>query len=508
MTTIRSALPALARHATVAGAALALALPLAAQQAPAPAARDARFEEVRALIERTIREDGLASVAVSVAHRGEFIWEEGFGWADRERQVRATPHTPYSTASISKPITATAIMILAERGTLDIGRPANEYLAPAGRMRAYEGRAEDATVRRLLAHTAGLPLHYQFFYENGGYAVPPSDESIHRFAIIVHPPGARHVYSNIGYGVLDRIVERVSGQSYADFLQREIFTPLGMHRSSVGIRPGLEEFAAARYGMRQERLPFYDFDHPGASAVYASAHDLVRFGLFHMGTPLPDQHAIVTPETRAAMQRRETPAGSPRGYGLGWIITDDYRGYHQIAHSGGMPGVSTQLQLYPDEQLVIAVVTNGSGGRATRIADAIGAAVLPAFRPAQPPQQTEPPPFRPPAPLVGTWTGHIGTYTGETPLRVVIRADGDVHVRVGEGLTTLLNNTRFDDGVLRGEFLGTIPSPDAERHPHTVLLELALARNTLRGSASAMSQTDPIHFALSSHVTLTREPNE
>lgn len=504
MTTRRSTALEPAPYATIALAALALASPLGAQEASSGAG-DPRFQEARTLIERTIRDEGVASVAVSVSHRGQFIWEEGFGWADRERRLPATPHTPYSTASISKPVTATAIMLLAQRGDLDIDRPANQYLAPSGRMRAYEGRAEDATVRRVLSHTAGLPLHYQFFYENGGYARPSSDESIHRFAVIVHPPGVRHVYSNIGYGVLDRIVEVVSGRSYSDFLQREVFAPLGMHRSSVGIRPGLEAYAAARYGAHQERLPYYEFDHPGGSAVYASAHDLVRFGLFHMGTPLPDQRAILEPEVRAAMQRLQTPPDAPRGYGLGWIVTEDYRGYRQIAHSGGMPGVSTQLQLYPDEELVIAVVTNGSGGRASAIADAIGASLLPDFRPVQPPQPVEPPPFLPPAALVGTWVGQVGTYVGETPLRLEVRPDGNVHLRLGDGLETLVNRPRLENGLFRGEFLGTIPTPDSRRHPHTVQLELALAPGTLRGSATALSTTDPIHFALSSHVALTRE---
>jgi CubicO group peptidase (beta-lactamase class C family) len=500
------ALRALAPYALMVAGVLALCSPLMAQQhAAGAAARDPRFEPVRALIERTIREDGVASVAVSVAQRGQFIWEEGFGWADRERRIAATAHTPYSTASISKPVTATAIMILAERGSLDIERPANAYLAPGGLMRVYEGRAEDATVRRVLSHTAGLPLHYQFFYEDGGYAPPAADVSIHRYAAIVHPPGARYVYSNIGYGVLDRIIERVSGRSYGDFLLREVFVPLGMHRSSVGIRRGLEPYTAARYGTRQERLPFYEFDHPGGSAVYASAHDLVRFGLFHMGTPLADQRAILRPETRTAMQRIETPPGSPRGYGLGWIVTEDYGGYRQVAHSGGMPGVSTQLQLYPDAQLAIAVVTNSSGGRAARIADAIAAALLPDFRRPEPQQPQEPPPLQPPAALIGTWVGRVGTYAGETPLRLHVRADGAVHVRLGDGLETLVNRSRLENGIFRGEFLGTMPTPDAQRHPHTMQLELALARDTLRGSVSAVSTTDPIHFALSAHVALVRE---
>ncbi len=474
--------------------------------ATASQASDPRFDEARTVIDEVIREDGIASVAVSVYKDGDFLWEEGFGWADRERRIRATAHTPYSLASISKPITATAIMMLAERGELDIDRPAIEYLSSTGQLRAFQGRVEDATVRRVLSHTAGLPLHYQFFYENGGYDAPPSDVSIHRYGVVVHVPGERYSYSNIGYGILDRMVEVVSGQAFGDFVQREIFSPLGMHRSSLDIRPGLEEHSAARYGNQQQRVPFYSFDHPGASAFYASAHDLVRFGLVHLGTPLEDQRQILSDESRAAMQRLETPPDSPRGYGLGWIVTDDHGGYRQVAHSGGMPGVSTQLQLYPDEGLVLAVVTNGSPGRAGRVADAIAAGVLPDFElpESEEPSTEDPEEFSPPAELVGSWEGAVETYEGSVPFELQVREDGTVIVRLDDQLRTLLNDAEFEEDVLRGEFAGTIPTPDARRQPHTVLLEATLSGDNLRGSVTARSTTDPIHFALSSYIGLTR----
>lgn len=473
----------------------------------APVLQEPRFDEARTIIDQVLREDGIASVAVSVARGGEFLWEEGFGWADLERRIPATPHTPYSLASISKPITATAIMMLAERGELELQRPANEYLSPTGQIRVFEGRPEEVTVRRLLSHTAGLPLHYQFFYEGGGYDPPPSDLSIQRYGVAVHQPGARYVYSNIGYGVLDRMVETVSGRSFGDFLQAEVFGPLGMHRSSLHVRPGLEDYAAARYGTRQERLPFYHFDHPGASAVYASAHDLVRFGLFHLGVLLADQREILSRESREAMQRMETPPGSPRGYGLGWILAEDHGGYRMIAHSGGMPGVSTQLQLFPEEEVVIAVVTNGTPGRAGRIANTIAAAVLPGFELEEPTQEParEAEEFEPPTNLVGRWKGTLETYEQTALVELWVQEGGDVHVQLGDQLRTLMNNARFDDGIFRGEFTGTIPSPDMERHPHTVLLEVTLDGSSLRGAATARSTTDPIHFALSSRIHLSRE---
>lgn len=140
---------------------------------------------------------------------------------------------------------------------------------------------------------------------------------------------------------------------YADFMQTRVFVPLGLTHTSVGIEPGLEAYAAQRYDQKQRPLPFYDFDHRGASAVYASAHDLVRFGMFHLKDRLPDVRRVIRDSTIDHMQRAVPPAS----YGLGWIIADR-DGLRIKYHTGGMPGVQTVLILYPDEDIAIVALTN------------------------------------------------------------------------------------------------------------------------------------------------------
>ena len=125
-------------------------------------------------------------------------------------------------------------------------------------------------------------------------------------------PGERYQYSNLGYGILDHVITRVSGRSYADFMREEVFQPLGLTHTSVNIGPGLEKHQAIRYGTDGLPIPFYDFDHPGGSAVYASAHDLVRFGMFHLKAHLPDQKAILKDQTIDEMQKATAEYGPPR----------------------------------------------------------------------------------------------------------------------------------------------------------------------------------------------------
>jgi CubicO group peptidase (beta-lactamase class C family) len=260
------------------------------------------YDGVREFIRQQLSERRLPSVAVAVAREGKIIWEEAFGFADVENRIPATPHTMYSLASISKPITATGLMILKERGRIALDRPINEYLGEA-KIAVRVGNPVDATVRRVANHTSGLPLHYQFFYEDESYRAPSRDETIRRYGNCVTAPGERYQYSNLGYGILDYIIARVSGRSYAEFMRTEVFQPLGLTHTSVNIGPGLEKHQAIRYGLDGTPIPFYDFDHPGGSAVYASAHDLVRFGMFHLKAHLPDQKAILKDKTITEMQK-------------------------------------------------------------------------------------------------------------------------------------------------------------------------------------------------------------
>src|SRR5439155_14996538 len=164
------------------------------------------------------------------------------------------------------------LMILVQRGKLDLARPLNDYLGNA-KLRARVGDAAQATVRRVANHTSGLPLHYQFFYADEPYRRPTMDETILRYGNLVTIPGEKSQYSNLGFGILDYAMSRAAGQPYEDFMREEVFLKLGLTRTSVGIGPGLEKLAATRYGGDGLPIPFYDFDHRGASAIFASAHD-------------------------------------------------------------------------------------------------------------------------------------------------------------------------------------------------------------------------------------------
>ncbi|MBL8267970.1 serine hydrolase domain-containing protein [Steroidobacter sp.] len=463
----------------------AAAVLLLAMAVPALAAD--RFEEIRSYIKDQMVAESVPSISVAVAKDGKIIWEESFGWADREKRVAATPHTMYSLASISKPITTTGLMTLVQAGKVDLDKPINDYLGNV-KLRARVGDAKDATVRRVANHTSGLPLYVQFFYADEPYSRPSMDETILRYGNLVNAPGEAFVYSNLGFGVLDYVISRVSGMSYPDFMRREVFLPLGMTRTSVDIGPGMEEFTATRYGVDGLPIPFYDFDHPGASAVYSSAHDLVRFGMFHMKAHLKDQKPILSDASIDEMHQRT--AGVPSyGYGVGFFVNTK-NNYDMVGHSGGMGGVHTQLQMYPSDKLVVVVLANSATRLPTQAADRIANKML-AKWPVTPESKRQPPePFKVTDSLLGTWKGTLANYVKDVPVELTFLASGDVRAKFGDQMSTLVNEPSFKDGVFSGQVLGKIGTPDTERYPYTIGLTMRLRGDVLNGDADAFGLRD------------------
>lgn len=455
------------------------------------------FSQAREHIRRGMVERDIPSFTIAVSQGNTVLWEEGFGWADRERRIAATPHTLYSLASISKPMTATALMVLKRRGLLDLDDPINDYLG-GSKLHAWIGNVEEATVRRVANHTSGLPLHYQFFYQDEQYLPPPMGETIRRYGNLVTAPGERFLYSNLGYGLLSEVIARLSGKSYADFLREEVFLPLGMLRASVNVGSGLEPYQAQRYGSDGGRYPLYDCDHPGASAVYCSAHDLIRFCMFHLKQLLPDQKAILSEETLDEMQAPTARQSPFERYGVGWRIYDGVPDLPMFGHSGGMDGVNNLLKMVPSAQIAVAILTNTNGNRdlEEQVVEDILAVLLPSYAEKRAGEREQRTPeqihgsktdCRLDVHLLGRWHGQVHTYEGDIPLTLWFKETGDVHAQLGTQLKTLVNKTQYEEQSFEGVMMGDIGTPDASRYPHHLYLDLKHREEGFTGAVIAIT---------------------
>jgi CubicO group peptidase (beta-lactamase class C family) len=444
--------------------------------------------EVGAWIEQALLAERVASLAVAVVQGGETLWEAGFGWADREARRPATPHTVYAVASISKPMTATAIMALVERGDIDLDAPINDYLGDVP-LRAWVGDACEATVRRVLSHSAGLPPHCQFFYADEPRACPPMPETIRRYGQIVTRPGVRYCYSNLGYGLLDYLITRQSDGAYADLMREEIFWPLGLTHTTLEIDDALTPYKAAAYTPSGYRLPPFGFSHTGGSAIFASAHDLARFGMAHLGLELSGAAPILSEESRAAMGKPMIPIDERAHYALGWSVIPDDQGYRILGHDGYMSGASARLRLVPEKEVVVAVVTNGQGSLYKEATNRVLAAVLPDYTLRASEQEEVDSNWIPVPELAGAWAGEVYTYQGQMPLWVDFQPDGDVHAQLGDQWKTLLSEPSYtrEEGF-SAQMMGRLDTPDARGHHQLQVRLWFQGEETLQGMCIASSR--------------------
>ena len=469
-------------------------------QPQAQRAKTDRFGGVRKRIRQRMKRDGIPSIVVGVAHKGKIVWEEGFGFADEGKKIRATPHTIYRISSIGKVLTATAIMVLVEKGMLNLDRPVNDYLGKA-KLTARVGNAKNATIRRLCNHTSGLPRHDQYFFPGEKYQRQPADRMetiIQRYGNIVWLPGERPQYSNLALGILGHVVARRSGVAFPEFMQREVFGPLKMTRSSVGLSKKRRPLTAVPY-LAGKRIPLPANTMAGAGDMWCSAHDLLRFGLFHLKSRLPGTKAILTHKSIDAMQ--VTASRVPGSdFGIGWGTDDNYRGtgFPAVGHHGGNAGWVSFLLLLPKEDLSVVVMANTNGAFTDPIADDVISVLVPEYgrrrtavlekRKKNRKKPKPRPPFKPPAKLVGEWRGHVQTFEGRIPVTMTFDASGKARAKVGDQPRTELIRPSLRGKCFTADLKADIKTADTRRLRSGILeLDLVLRGRTINGAIYANS---------------------
>ncbi len=390
-----------------------------------------------------------------------------------------TTQTAFALASVTKPMTTTALMLLARRGLVDLDKPINDYLG------GEKLRPGEPTVRQVADHSSGLHTYFRFYYADEPFRRAPFGEVVERYGLTFTAPGERYHYSNLGYGLLDYVISRVSGKPYAQFMAEEVFAPLAMADSFIG--PPGDRPHAASFGPDGVPYPQYDFDHPGGSAAYASIGDLLRFGQFHLSL---GPNYLSEAELRS-MQRASSHIDETRGYGLGWGVNIDRLGMLLVQHTGSMGGVSSILRLVPELDLVIAGVANGETQHIWRAADDALATIVPAFRErliderAQGPQATTVEPL--PAELMGTWRGAIRTNEGDRLFELNIDSPQCASARLN-GMNHPVEELQMREGRLLGVFDGDIATADAARRPYRIHFDLAVEPGKLRGAALTLNK--------------------
>ncbi len=458
----------------------------------------------------------LPSVAIGVLGDGEVLWQEALGWADREARRPATVETPYGLASLGKSITATAVLVLAERGALELDAPVNAVFGAAGPegLHSPGGHADGVTVRRLLDMTAAIPHGYYSYLRPEDAARLTPERLVRDRGLVALPPGEAHVYSNFAYAVLERLIELRSGLSFADFLRQEVFGPLGMEQAFVAGATA-PAGAAARYGEDGEPLA-PRFGRPASSlGLEASLEDLLRYGRFHLDGPADGQRPILSRKAVERMHRERASLPARRAEALtalGWGSIELRGGQPWLLTNGRSGGVQSTLTLLPSERLAVVVLINQSGNEADGLAFRVLDLLSPGFLDRVGEKQVEWEglahlPYQPSQELVGAWSGAIEAPSGSVELDLLFQPDGDIHVALGGGSPTLLAGTSWDEGLLTGGFLGELPLEEEAGHPHRIELALYPRNGRIEGYATAYFKNPRGSFALPAYLSLARKPD-
>jgi CubicO group peptidase (beta-lactamase class C family) len=387
-----------------------------------------------AWVARTVADREQPGVSIGIVHDQDLIWSKGYGFADLAKKTPATPATAYRIASISKLFTATAILQLRDSGRLQLDDPVAKWLpefAPAH----VDAGSPVITIRHLLTHTSGLPREVDGTYWNDMQF--PSREDMERTLNtmgVVGPPENEWKYSNVAVSLAGYVVEKASGEPYADYVTRHILQPLGMTATRVIPTRDMPSLATG-YGERtpgkpRTVRPFLDAAYMVPAANLASTvEDLARFAeLQFRNATAPDPGTaggaqILKASTLREMQRVQWLRPDWKsGWGLGWGVlrrNDETR----IEHGGAVPGHRTQITLIPAEKIGVVVLTNAADGQPGHYIDAALKVVAPAIEKAVKASHPEAAPKADAA-----WSKYVGTYSWEGDVALVMILDGELCV--------------------------------------------------------------------------------
>ena len=327
---------------------------------PQPSAQQivAKIDEYMNAAMRVNRFNG----AVLVARDGQPVVSKGYGMANIELGVPNTPQTVFRLGSITKQFTGMAIVLLQERGKLNVDDPICKHLSDC------PAAWQPITIKNLLTHTGGIPNYTEFPDFAKTAAMPTTAAELtgkFRDKPLQFAVGEKFAYSNSGYHLLGTIIERASGKSYADFLQENIFAPLGMTQSGYDDAARIIKNRAAGYGRRDDgfvNAAVMDMTIPyAAGALYSTVEDLLRWDQALYSDKLV---------SRKSLDEAFTPFKS--GYGYGWTIGKRYD-RPVIAHGGGIFGFSTYIARYPADRTTVIVLSNVEGAPSGEIANHLAA---------------------------------------------------------------------------------------------------------------------------------------
>ena len=312
------------------------------------------IKEFEKFVEEQMTLDNAPGLSVGFK-KGDFIWTKGFGFSDLENKVPAKPENSYRLASITKTITAIAVLQLVEAGKIDLDAEVQTYVP------YFPKKKWPVTVRLLLGHIGGIS-HYKNYDVEGHIKVHKNTKealAIFQDFDLVAEPGTKYNYSSYGFNLLGAVIEEASGQSYGAYIKKHIFDPLGMENSRMDDPEDLISNRVSGYRLIKSEVKNSEFVNVSSrfagGGTRSTVVDLLRYtkGIIE-GKLLKRQTWKLVFTSMATREGRFT------GYGMGWGVRP-WQGHFRVSHGGSQPETRTHLLIFPEENFSIAVASNLEG---------------------------------------------------------------------------------------------------------------------------------------------------
>ena len=376
-----------------------------------------RADNLDPYITAQMAEQHITGLSMAVVRDGKIVKARGYGLANIELRVPATPDTLYQIASVTKQFTATGVMMLVEGDKVRLTDRIGTYLD--GLPEAWQA----VTIRQLLTHTSGIPD----FTQTDGFERMSRKDFTHSELLKLlagapmdFPPGTKWQYSNTGYFLLGMLIEKVSGQAYGDYLQERIFRPLGMTATRVNDLRAVLPNRATGYEWKDGAFQNAEYTSPtqpfAAGALVSTVTDFAKWDA-----------ALYTDRLlrRTSLQEMWTPVTLPGGgnapYGFGWQVRR-VNGHTNYAHSGGITGFSSDISRFPDDHLTVIVLANGKG-HMEPLAQGIARRCLPGLTPPAPKSVRIAP---------STLESYTGYYDVQGQMASITLRDGKLYAKMGQ----------------------------------------------------------------------------
>ena len=332
---------------------------------------DEQQVKIDALVADYMRTSKVPGLALSVAKKGEIVYSKGYGLADIEQQVAVDPaKTKFRIASISKTLTADALMQLVEAGKLDLDAPVQNYVP------SFPEKRWELTTRIVGGHLGGV-RHYRGdemlsakFYPNVAQGLEIiKDDSL------LFEPGTKYAYSSYGYNLISAVIEGAAEMDYLTYMQLNVFDKLNMYNTTPEFMDSIIPDRGRYYkrkGDGVENSPYVDNSYKWAGGGFLStSEDLIKFAQAHTKPGFLSKSSLKTITTS-----QKTSDGKETKYGIAWRTDTDKEGHHWIGHTGGAVGGTSKFMIYPDEKIIIVVLTNLSGARLGNLPDKISWVIM------------------------------------------------------------------------------------------------------------------------------------